>query len=100
MSDVTELAGVFNNYFINIAANLKENTDLSKLKSYISSKVPDNLHFEQPDIDVNFVFNFLSTLDVLTATDLDGARQRLLKLSSGIIAKSLTVITNKCLSSG
>ena len=38
VSDNTELAGVFNDYFINIAANLKEiieNTDLSKLKSYI-----------------------------------------------------------------
>ena len=54
MSDDTELGGVFNDYFINIAANLKEpieNTDLSKLKSYISSKVPDNFQFELPDID-------------------------------------------------
>ena len=61
VSDDTELAGVFNDYFINIAANLKEpieNTDLSKLKSYISSKVPDDFQFELPNIDENFVFNF------------------------------------------
>ena len=35
VSDDTELAGVFNDYFINIVASLKEsieNTDLSKLK--------------------------------------------------------------------
>ena len=103
MSDDTKLAGVFNDYFINIAANLKEpieNTYLSKLKSYISSKVPDNFHFELPDIDENFVFKFLSTLDVAKATGLDGVGPRLLKLPSSIIAKSLTVIVNKCPSSG
>ena len=34
LSDTTDLGGVFNDYFINIAVNLKEpieNTDLSKL---------------------------------------------------------------------
>ena len=84
-------------------ANLKEpieNTDLSKLKSYINSKVPDTFQFELPNIDENFVFNFLSTLDVSKATGLDGVGPRLPKLSSGIIAKSLTVIANKCLTSG
>ena len=48
VSDDTELAGGFNEYFINISANLKElieNTDLSKLKIYISSKVPDKFQF-------------------------------------------------------
>ena len=103
VSDDTELAGVFNDYFINIAANLKEpieNTDLSKLKSYISSKVSDNFQFELPNIDENFVLNFLSTLNVSKATGLDGVGPRLLKLSSGIIAKSLTVFANKCLISG
>ena len=43
---------------------------------------------------------FLSTLDVSKATGLDGVGPRLLKLSSGIIAKRLTVIANKCLNSG
>ena len=40
------------------------------------------------------MFNFLSTLDVSKATGLDGVWPKLLKLSSGIIAKSLTVIAN------
>ena len=65
MSDDTELAGVFNDYFINIAANLKEpieNTDLSKLKSYISSKVPDNFQFELPHIDENLCLIFYQHL--------------------------------------
>ena len=86
MSDNTKLAEIFNDYFINIAANLKEpieNKDLSKLKSFISSKVPDDAY-----------------LDISKATGLDGVGRRLLKLSSGVIAKSLTTLANKCLSSG
>ena len=50
MSYDTEL----NDYFINIAADLKEpiqNTDLSKLKRSITPKVPDDLNFELPDND-------------------------------------------------
>ena len=69
MSDDTE----FNDYFINIAVDLKEpiqNIDLSKLKHSISSKVPDDLHFELPDNDENFVFRILSTLDGSKVTGL------------------------------
>ena len=49
VSDNTKLAEIFNDYFINIAANLKEpieNKDLSKLKSFISSKVPDDAYLD------------------------------------------------------
>ena len=98
MSDNSELAEIFNAYFINIAANLKEpieTTDLSKLKSFT-----DNALFDLPDIDESFVYNFLSTLDTSKATGLDGVGPRLLKLSSCYITKSLTTIANKCLSSG
>ena len=73
---------------------------MSKLKSYVSSKVPDDAQFSLPDIDESFVFKFLSTLDISKATGMDGVGPRLLKLSSCIIAKSLTTIANKCLSSG
>ena len=68
VSDDTELAGVFNDYFINIAANLKEpieNTDLSKLKSYISSKIPDNFQFELPDIDEKDELNSYRPISIL-----------------------------------
>ena len=45
------------------------------------------------------MFRFLSTLDISNATGLDGVGPRLLKLSSGIITKSLTFIANTCISS-
>ena len=46
------------------------------------------------------MFRFLSTLDISNAIGLDGVGPRLLKLSSGIITKSLTFFANKCISSG
>ena len=42
----------------------------------------------------------ISTLDTSKATGLEGVGPRLLKLSSGIITKSLTAIVNKCLANG
>ena len=50
-SDDAFLAEYFNDYFINIASNLKEPLqpcDFTKLKSYIISKVPENIVFVSP----------------------------------------------------
>ena len=43
---------------------------------------------------------FLSTLDISKATGLDGIGPKLLKISSGIITKSITYIVNNCIRSG
>ena len=56
--------------------------------------------FELPAIEENFVFKYLSTLETSKATGLDDIGPRLLKLSSGIITKSITYIVNKCISNG
>ena len=46
------------------------------------------------------MFKFLSTLDISKATGLDGIGPKLLKISSGIIIKSITYIVNNCIRSG
>ena len=46
------------------------------------------------------MFKFLSTLDVSKATGLDGIEPKLLKLSPGLITKSITYIVNNCVRSG
>ena len=46
------------------------------------------------------MFKFLSTLDISKATGLDGIGPKLLKISSGIITKSITYIVNNCIRSG
>ena len=101
ISDETELAENLNDYFVNIASKLKEpieHNDFSIMREHINSKIPENMHFELPDIDEHFVFKFLSTLDVSKSTGLDGIGPRLLKLASGAITKSITYIAKKCIS--
>ena len=99
-SDDALLAECFNDYFINIASNLKkplQPCDFTKLKNYINSKVPENIVFDLPNIDQNFVYNFLSSLDTSKATGLDGIGPRLLKISSGVISRSIAFIAQKCI---
>ena len=67
---------------------------------YIQQKIPENVIFELPAIEENFVFKYLSTLDTSKATGLDGIGPRLLTISSRIITKSITYIVNKCISNG
>ena len=42
----------------------------------------------------------MSTLDISKSTGLDGIGPRLLKLSSGVITKSITLIVRKCIETG
>ena len=100
ISDEFDLAERFNDYFINLAANLKEpivESNFDDLQEHFRQKIPDNVIFKLPEIDENFVFRYLSTLDVSKATGLDGIGPKMLKLSSGIITKSITYIVNKCI---
>ena len=68
--------------------------DFDDLREHIRLKIPDDVLFELPEIDENFVFKYLSTLDTSKATGLYGIGSKLLKLSSGIITKSITYILN------
>ena len=95
--DETEKAENLNDYFVNIASKLKEpiEQNFSILREHINSKIPENMHFELPDIDEPFVFRFLSALDVSKSTGLDGIGPRLLMLASGAVTKSITYIAKK-----
>ena len=74
--------------------------DFTKLREFVSMKFPENFKFDLPEIDENFDFNILSTLDISKSTGLDGIGPRLLKLSSGVIIKSLTFIVRKSIENG
>ena len=76
------------------------NIYFTNLREFVSIKFPENVEFDLPEIDENFVFNFLSTLDISISTGLDGIGPRLLKLSSGVITKSLTFIVRKSIENG
>ena len=88
-----DLAENFNDYFINVASNLKEpleQSSFNELNEHVNANIPEDVHFELPELDENFVFKFLSTFDFSKATGLDGIGPKLLKLSSGVITKSIT----------
>ena len=75
ISNDFDLAENFNDYFINVASSLKEPLEQSpfnELKEQVNAKIPEGVHFELPELDENFVFKFLSTLDISKATGLDG----------------------------
>ena len=98
-----DLAENFNDYFIKVALNLKEPLEPSpfnELKEHVNANIPEDVHFELPELGENFVFKFLSTLDISKVTGLDGIGPKLLKISSGIITKSITYIVNNCIRSG
>ena len=70
------------------------------MKEHVNAKIPEDVHSELLKLDENFVFKFLSTLDISKATGLDGIGPKLLKISSDIITKSITYIVNNCIRSG
>ena len=79
---------------MNIAANLKEpmvESNFDDLQEHIRQKNPDNVIFDFPEIDENFVYMYLSALEVSKATGLDGLGPKMLKLSSGITTKVLHI---------
>ena len=99
----SEVAEVFNNYFINIASKLKEpvpNSDFKKLNNFVRSKVPNEIDFQIPFTNQTFIRNFLLNLNVRKSTGLDNIGPRILKLSANIITPSLEFIINKSISTG
>ena len=99
----SEVAEVFNNYFINIASKLKElvpNSDFEKLNNFIRSKVPNEIDFQIPFTNQTFIRKFLLNFNVRKSTGLDNIGQRILKLSANIITPSLEFIINKSISTG
>ena len=94
------IADHFNDFFINVASNLKQPlkpSNFEKLNSYINSKISNDVSFEIPKINCSFVSSFLLSLDGTKSTGLDGIRPR---LAPNILSPSITFIINKSITSG
>ena len=60
------IADHFNEFFINIASNLKQPlkpSHFEKLSNFINSKLTDDVSFDIPLINCTFVTPFLSSMD-------------------------------------
>ena len=66
----------------------------------MQSKVPNDVEFKIPLINVGFVRIFLSKLNVNKSTGLDNVGPNILKISANIIAPSRVYIINKSICTG
>lgn len=103
VTDETEVAELFNDYFVNVASKLKEPIKLSDnelLNDYVRSKVPTTTEFNIPLTNIMFIHNFLSNLNVNKSTGFDNIGPRILKMSADVLAPSLMFIVNTSLITG
>ena len=101
--DPAEIANGFNDFFINIADNIKEPTEPTsheKLKEYCKEKIPEDVVFDLPMLTKDKVIKYLKHLDIRKSTGTDDIGPRLLRMSSPIIAESLTYICNLSIKTG
>ena len=98
------IADHFNDFYLNIASNLKQPLKPShlkkKLNNFINSKVTDDVSFVIPLINCTFLTYFLSSMDGTKSTRLDCIGPRLLKIGSTVLSPSITFIINKSITSG
>ena len=95
--DPYEITNVFNNFFVNVGAKIKEpviSTNHHKLKEFCDRKLPAGTEFQIPSIEKDKVLKYLSNIDVSKATGTDNIGPRLLKISAPHIADDITFICN------
>ena len=98
-----DIANAFNDYFINIAESIKEPCDPTnheKLKDYCNNKIPNDIIFEMPLLNTDYIVKSLRKLDVRKSTGTDEIGPRLLKMAGPFIADSLTYICNLSIKTG
>lgn len=97
VEDPVEIANAFNNFFVNVAAKIKEplvNSNHEKLKNFCNSRLPENTKFSIQALEKDKVLNFLTAMDTSKATGTDRIGPRLLKLAAPYIADDITYICN------
>ena len=97
IEDPTEIANIFNDFFVNVASRIKEpvtGSNHDKLKEFCQSKLPENAKFSISTIDKHKVLKYLSNIDVSKATGTDNIGPRLIKLAAPYIADDITFICN------
>ena len=100
--DPSEIANMFNDFFVNAASKLKEPINPSnhdKLKEFCNGKISNDTTFEIPSVDKEKVLKYLSNVDISKATGTDNIGPRLLKLAAPCIAEGITFICNSSIRS-
>ena len=106
LSDPTEMADLFNDYFANVASNImRDMADTPEysndlLGSFISSKLEPDTKFEISELTVERVLKYLQSLQDGKAVGRDSPSPKLLRLAAPVIAPCLTEIMNLSITTG
>ena len=100
VSNETDIAEEFNNYFAQIGQNMasKLNLSISNFKDYLNPVV--NLNFSFVPVTESTVLNVISSLKASTSAGFDDISTNILKKIAPVIIQPLTVIINQSLISG
>ena len=99
------MADQFNEHFATITLKCCTTTttvnqsNYSRLRTYIRQKNPENVSFKLPNITTEFVHKQLRKMSATKATGRDGIRFKLLKLSAEIIVPHIVNICNASINS-
>lgn len=101
-TDPSDIANTFNSFFTSVSSKYISAIDninvyddyMLSVKEFVSSKLPEGVNFQIPEITNGFVFKSLMNLDTCKATGLDGISAYMLKLAAREITGSLTHILN------
>lgn len=97
IDNAEEIANEFNDFFIQIAENIKEPivpTDHEKLSDYCANKIAADFSYQTPSLDAQKVLKYLQNLDITKATGTDDIGPRLLRISAPFISDSITYVCN------
>ena len=104
ISDPEDMCEHFNNFFSTIVnqyiAVQQFSSNFDKLSEMVNSRINSDDAFSIPQLTEEEVCSYLRNLNTHKATGLDGLSHKILKMSTYLIAPSLTKIFNKSLSSG
>ena len=104
ISDPEDMCEHFNNFFSTIVnqyiAVQQFSSNFDKLSEMVNSRINSDDTFSIPQLTEEEVCSYLRNLNTHKATGLDGLSHKILKMSTYLIAPSLTKIFNKSLSSG
>ena len=95
-----------NSYFSSISKIINEHRDdtesidADKLKSYVNSKVPENISFRIPLISTEKVKSYILKLDPTKATGIDVLGPKIIKLAAHALAPSIAMLMNKSILTG
>ncbi|MCU7800562.1 MAG: reverse transcriptase family protein [gamma proteobacterium symbiont of Lucinoma myriamae] len=107
-NDLQTIVNKLNSYFANISDRLKttnqvdnyNQNDLNKLKTFIETKVPNEVQFNIPLMTMSGLINEIKALDITKATGIDGLSPKILKSSVDILSVTLLKMINISIHTG